>query len=478
MKQFNQLFKQHLVLFAALILTLSAISCNKQTEPEVTPPPVTPPPLPPKENPTPVFNIKKADSTLFDTDDINITMVNDSVKITLPATTDINKLIADIKITNATITPQPGSIQSFDKPVAFTIKTADGKTTTYIVSVKLDKLKNIVYFGTQKSFYALNAKKGTVIWEYKSGTDFAYSTPTIVNGILYTTNTDYNLYALDPLSGKLKWKFATNSTTISSPAVVNGIVYFTSDDFNIYAVDATSGVLKWKYRTGYNVDSAPVVANGLVYAGSSDSYFYALDALTGNLVWRYYTGSIMVKASAVVSKGVVFIGNRGGYFFALNAANGHLKWSFSTNGISFEHCRPIINNGVVFVASGYDFINNKESGSLYALKEEDGTQLWKSLDGQGFSSGPSYANGKLYINSDDGNLYLLDAATGNIISKNLIYANGAIPTVANGNVFPGGAGSNFFYAFDATTGSAIWRFPLNSFTTSKPLVIDANGNLN
>ncbi|MEN0055598.1 MAG: PQQ-binding-like beta-propeller repeat protein [Mucilaginibacter sp.] len=471
---FNQLLKQHFAFFVVLILALSITSCSKQAENDVTPPPVSPP----KENLPPVFNIKKADSTLFDADDINITTVNDSVKVTLPATTDINKLIADIKVDNATITPLPGSIQSFDKPVAFTIKTSDGKTTTYVISIKLDKLKNVVYFGTLKSLYALNAKKGTLIWEYKSGTNFSYSTPTIVNGILYTTNTDHNLYALDPLSGKLKWKFATNSTTISSPAVVNGIVYFTSDDYNIYAVDATSGILKWKYRTGYNVDSSPVVANGLVYAGGSDNYLYALDALTGNLVWKYYTSNIMVEASAIVSNGLVFVGNRSGDFYALNATNGQLKWSFGTNGISFEQSRPVINNGVIFVASGYDFKNNKQAGSLYALKEKDGGLLWKNLDGLGFSSGATYANGILYINCDDGNLYMLDAATGNIISKNLIYANGAIPTVANGNVFPGGGGSNFFYAFDAISGSAVWRFPLNSITTSKPLVIDANGNVN
>jgi outer membrane protein assembly factor BamB len=353
----------------------------------------------------------------------------------------------------------------------------------FAISCKKDSKSNtptpakaVVYVGGQdNNLYALNAQNGNLIWKYKSGGNFSYSAPTLVNGILYSTNVDHNLYALDAASGKLKWKFAAASTVISSPAVVNGIVYFGSDDHYIYAVDAISGNLKWKYQTTQNVDSNPAVSNGVVYIGCADGNLYALDAIAGNLKWKYYTGSPIVESSVVVSNNVIFIGNRGGYLSAINADNGQLKWIFSADGISLEQSRPLINNGVIYLASWYNVKDFKQAGSLYAIKESDGSLIWKGLNGQGFTSGPVYADGKIFINSDDRNMYAVDATTGMEIWKKSIVANGAVPTVANGKVFAGGGGSNAFYVLDASTGNESWKLSLtNCITTSKPLVVDEN----
>ena len=72
-----------------------------------------------------------------------------------------------------------------------------------------------------------------------------------------------------------------DSISFSSPAVVNGVVYVGSDDHSLHAVDAATGKVKWKYPTGGKVQSSPLVLDGLVYFGSRDSNVYALDAGTG-----------------------------------------------------------------------------------------------------------------------------------------------------------------------------------------------------
>ena len=64
----------------------------------------------------------------------------------------------------------------------------------------------------------------------------------------------------------------------SSPAVVDGVVYVGSNDDYVYALDARSGELRWRYETGGDVDSSPAVVDGVVYVGSEDDYVYALDA--------------------------------------------------------------------------------------------------------------------------------------------------------------------------------------------------------
>ncbi|MCR8557675.1 PQQ-binding-like beta-propeller repeat protein [Mucilaginibacter sp. BJC16-A38] len=333
--------------------------------------------------------------------------------------------------------------------------------------------KAIVFFGGQDgNFYALNAQTGDLVWKYHSDGNFSYSAPALEDSTLYSTNTDHNLYALSAITGALKWKFTTASSVISSPAVVNNIVYFGSDDHYIYAVDAVSGNLKWKYLTFQNVDSSPVVANGVVYIGSADGNLYALDALTGNLKWKYDTGSIIVEAIPVISNDVVFIGNRNGYLNAINATNGQLKWTFSADGISLEQAKPSVNNGVIYLASWYNVNGPNQPGSLFAIKESDGSQIWKALNGQGFTSSPVYADGKVFINSDDLNIYAVDAATGNEAWKKSIVANGAVPTVANGKVYAGGGGSNAFYVLDSATGNESWKLALtNCIDTSKPLIV-------
>ena len=67
----------------------------------------------------------------------------------------------------------------------------------------------------------------------------------------------------------------------SSPAVVNGVVYIGSDDDNVYALNATSGIQLWNYTTGDQVYSSPAVVSGVVYVGSDDDNVYALNATDG-----------------------------------------------------------------------------------------------------------------------------------------------------------------------------------------------------
>ncbi len=67
------------------------------------------------------------------------------------------------------------------------------------------------------------------------------------------------------------------------PAVSNGIVYAGSSDNYFYALDAVSGALKWHYQAGNYVFSSPNVANGIVYFGCYDANIYALNAIDGGL---------------------------------------------------------------------------------------------------------------------------------------------------------------------------------------------------
>ncbi len=87
----------------------------------------------------------------------------------------------------------------------------------------------------------------------------------------------------------LKWKFKTGDVVYSSPAVVDGVVYFGSDDNHLYAIDIKTGEEKWKFETGAEVWSSPAVVDGVVYFGSDDNHLYAVDIKTGEEKWKFET---------------------------------------------------------------------------------------------------------------------------------------------------------------------------------------------
>ena len=111
-------------------------------------------------------------------------------------------------------------------------------------------------------------------------------------------------------TNNVKWTFTTGHYVYSSPTVVNGVVYIVSEDNNVYAIYATNGTELWSFFTGGWVDSSPAVVNDIVYVGSLDKNLYALEAATGTLIWNFNTDG-EVRSSPAVVNGVVYVGSKG-----------------------------------------------------------------------------------------------------------------------------------------------------------------------
>ncbi|HEY0387256.1 MAG TPA: PQQ-binding-like beta-propeller repeat protein [Gaiellales bacterium] len=87
----------------------------------------------------------------------------------------------------------------------------------------------------------------------------------------------------------------------SSPAVVNGVIYIGSNSGDFYAIDLATGHVIWKKDLGYvpqltcqsrGTSASPAVLpdpnTGVltVYEAGGDGYLYALDAATGATTWK------------------------------------------------------------------------------------------------------------------------------------------------------------------------------------------------
>ena len=179
-----------------------------------------------------------------------------------------------------------------------------------------------------------------------------FSSPAVVNGVVYVGSLDGKLYAFDAdastncSSGVVAcsplWTATTGGRVVGSPAVANGNVYIGSDDNKLYAFDAAgitncSGSPKtclplWTATAGDNVQSSPVVSGAVVYVGSDDGNLYAFDAAgtTGcagspkvcTPLWTAPTGG-PINSSPAVSGGIVYVGSDDHRLYALECGWDH-----------------------------------------------------------------------------------------------------------------------------------------------------------
>ncbi len=300
----------------------------------------------------------------------------------------------------------------------------------------------VVYVGAGFQVSALNARTGTLLWQFTAG-NFVGS-PAVSDGRVYVSSADQNIYALNARTGAVLWTYQT-LPGIPAPTltVANRMVYVGSWDKNLYALNAQTGSLVWQYTAGGSILSIPAVSNNVVYFGAGNATLYALNATTGSLLWQFSL-PFFVDASPTVVNGVVYVGSGDKNVYALNASNGALLWQYATD--SFERTSPAVVNGIVYVTS--------DGGFVYALSAYTGKLVWKYDTGSGDDgfppSSPSVANGVVYAGFQDGKVYALDAARGGLMWQ---YVTGnavsSTPVVANGMVFAGSWDNNV-YAFGIT----------------------------
>jgi outer membrane protein assembly factor BamB len=252
--------------------------------------------------------------------------------------------------------------------------------------------------------------------------------------------------------------------------------------------------VKWQFPTGDRIISSPVWDNKVIYFGGDDGNIYAVDSETGRQIWKRTTGG-PVPCTPAVANGLVYAGSYDGKFYALNAKTGAIKWKFATEGERRFEAKgihglqpktqtiadqfdvflssPVVVQGAVYFGSG--------DGNLYALDAATGDLKWKFKTGDVIHASPAYADGVLFVGSWDSYFYAVDAATGKekwkfhggedpLIHNQVGFQSSA--AVVNGVVYVGCRDAHL-YALDAATGKEKWKiFNDLSWVIVSPAVVD------
>ena len=295
---------------------------------------------------------------------------------------------------------------------------------------------------------------------------FSRCSPTTADSKNFHGNAAHTgLYSLDTETpgtgetpGDLKWKFRTGGKIFSSPVINKGVAFVGSEDGNCYAVHIADGKLKWSFSTKGPVSSSPAVYNDIVYFTSFDGYCYALNEGTGTEIWKFKTGG----EKKVGAKGL----------WTMKPAGMYMEDLFD-----FFLSSPIIEPGsepTVFFGSS--------DGNMYAVDAASGNLKWKFKTNGLIHTSPALSDGVIFFGSWDTWFYALNSRTGNEQWKfktreqadfHLLEGIQGSATVYDGLVYFGSR-DGFFYALNKNTGAMVWNYPAdNSWVLTTAAIKDS-----
>ncbi|GAA3259812.1 outer membrane protein assembly factor BamB family protein [Nonomuraea helvata] len=270
----------------------------------------------------------------------------------------------------------------------------------------------------------------------------------VADGIVYAGSDDGKVYALDAVSGALRWSHQFGDLVTQGPIRAGGTVYAATYG-RIVALDAVRGRTRWSRRT---IGTGGLTVDGrTVYVATERGLVIALDTASGRTRWRAGTGDLLRDVIPHAAGHLVYAVGRNGVV-ALDAGSGERRWRFRVDGRA----------GVAGVATTADtvYVATQENGRLHALDQITGRPKWRFRTGVPLYSGPQVSGGAVYV-GDWGVLHKLDAATG--ARQWTFKAGGSVAqsafTVVRGDVYVTIVGDRL-HDLDAATGETRWSFPL------------------
>ncbi len=285
-------------------------------------------------------------------------------------------------------------------------------------------------------------------------------------------------------SGQVKWAYSTGATSMAPPGLRffggSAFVYAVSNDNILHAVDGGASGGSWPsgwtpYAVGAPAQSRPPVLGfavggsprGIALLGSQDGSVHAVNAETGALEWEESIAAMVQAAPAGNFRGfdptaldLVLVGTRNSSaanaLAALDVVSGNPVWSFDNSapqngdglGIGIISSSAAVHYATKRVYFASRTRSGGSSDTVWAVDfaSNPPQRLWSTAIGN-VDGSPVLFWSVLYVGTNAGELYALDAATG-AVNWSLPLGDGAI----KGFVFPNYGTGDLFVA----TNSKIW----------------------
>ena len=344
----------------------------------------------------------------------------------------------------------------------------------------------------QSPVYALSAETGKVLWQFSLPGALGFRV-LVQDGVVFTDGESaghlHTLTALRASDGRVLWQDAP-SPPLQLPELLGtgaGVVYIRQAVGNfpglpegltsstVLALDAGSGHVLWTatlVASDGAAASPPVETSGVLCVQTSRGAVYGLQASTGIQLWHIagpgqqipVNGSPYGIVAPVVANGLVYTTGLEGVT-AYRVTDGSVVWHYQSWIQGLMPSVPALVSGVIYISTGVG-----DQGAVIALRESDGTVLWKRQDADTPDFGPLLVDAGLLINNGNtGPVYALKMSDGNqawrspYMPEDVWYTSFGAPEAlgigarGSGVLFIG-SGDGVVHALQASDGRQLWQY--------------------
>lgn len=297
--------------------------------------------------------------------------------------------------------------------------------------------------------------------------------PATQSTTLYIVSEGNLLYAMNPVSGVVKWEFYLERGILHEPLALGEHVFVTTTN-NVYRLSAITGKVvdsvisdppTTTTITNGNVTGAgnaiyvPVVqtVNGLPPASKMLLVDYLTDDQYKLPVWEVPLPGI-VPTSPVLFRDLILTASGSELILHSLASNPAVSvWNVS--GLTGQN-NPTLDGETVYVTAGNE---------LKAIDLTTGIALWSYTAPAAIETSPIIYGGNVIFGCTDNNLYCIDRIAQTprwvFVTKERIYGS----AYAYEQVIYFGGNDHYFYAVNINDGSLKWRYRTDALIRSSPI---------
>ena len=240
----------------------------------------------------------------------------------------------------------------------------------------------------------------------------------LANGLVVVGDVDGNLYGIDPIEGRIAWKYELPSVLLSSPVALENDFIIQTADNHIFRFTA-NGEKLWSYTgrlggLGMHLCPSPVVYNNQIFAVFNNADVVALKAENGGFLWQRQLlldtrAAVLSELKVPASTPVVIPASQSGRnedMLAVAIFQGELMFVSLQDGTILSSRQlslkssPLLIGNQLFVADA--------KGAVSALDAAGGDTLWKQQISTGELVGPILWRDELWVADDHGAVFRLN----------------------------------------------------------------------
>jgi outer membrane protein assembly factor BamB len=271
--------------------------------------------------------------------------------------------------------------------------------------------------------------------------------------------TNYRDFTLAPPFDNI-WTYKASSALGKALLVVDGLLYFVSLDGRFDVVDLAKGK-----RIGRKKLSLPVETycayydNQIVFAAAIGTRTLSrYDLHSGKFLWKVNAG--FISGQPVLTEEGVFVAGQFNFVAKYDWESGAQKWIFDTE--EQIHSSPSVKDNILVVGS--------DNGLIYALNTADGELIWTSETGAAIYAAPVIRGNSVYIGATDSVFYSFNVKDGGMNWDFAVPAPIYETAATDGENVIFGCTDGTLYCLDPAYGHVKWEYRVSSVVSTSPVI--------